>query len=179
MTSEAITPSAPRRSAARRPASACRRTAAQAAVNGSIALASSAPTMPLRTSPVPAVASAGVAPGLTATAPLGVHDQRVVALEDDDRLRLCGRLAGVVQAPGLDLRAVEAEQAPELALVGGDHGRRGAAGERLEASGVGVEAVGIEDHRDVGALGDGAGEFGGAVTAPEAGARARARRRAR
>src|SRR5919206_2867906 len=53
--------------------------------------------------------------------------QRVVALEHDDRLRLAGGGAGVVQAAGLDRRAVDAEQAAQLALVGGED-RGGPAG---------------------------------------------------
>ena len=56
---------APRRA---RPASRCRRTPAHAAVNGSSPLASIAAITPDSTSPVPAVASAGAPPGLTADA---------------------------------------------------------------------------------------------------------------
>src|SRR5581483_5700089 len=71
ITSRAITPSGPISCAASRPATACTKTPAQAAVNGSRRLARSAPITPERTSPVPAVASADAPPRLTAASPPG------------------------------------------------------------------------------------------------------------
>src|SRR5205807_7607499 len=66
ITSVAMTPStAPTRRAASRPACACSHTPAAAAVNGSSPCARIAATIPVSTSPVPAVASAGLPPGLT------------------------------------------------------------------------------------------------------------------
>src|SRR6185503_14721236 len=72
ITSPAITWFAPSRRAATLPARACASTPAAAASSGCMPLASRAPVSPDRTSPVPAVASAGVAPGLTAAVPSGV-----------------------------------------------------------------------------------------------------------
>ena len=84
-TSVAITDSRRRRaSAASTPGARVGEDAAHAAANGSMPRASSAPIVPESTSPVPAVASAGAATGLIASA-AAVDDERVVALEDDDR----------------------------------------------------------------------------------------------
>src|ERR1700728_3567221 len=70
--SPAITPSAaPSRSAASRPARTCKYTPAAAASKASRFCDSSAAIVPLNTSPVPAVASAGLSPGLIATRPAG------------------------------------------------------------------------------------------------------------
>ena len=111
MTSRAMTPSTPFSWAAWMPARACRRTPAHAAVKGSTPRESTAARTPLRTSPVPAVASAPVAPGLTATRPPGVGHERVVALEHDDRLRLRRGGARVLEAAGRDGGRVDLEQA--------------------------------------------------------------------
>ena len=107
--------------------------------------------MPLSTSPVPAVASAGALEVVDGGGPVGPRDDRVVALEHDDRLRAPRRLARAAQPAAADLLARRAEQPRELAGVGREHGRRGARGERLEPARVGVEAVGVEQQRDLGA----------------------------
>ena len=104
ITSAAITPSTPRRSAAPhagagvQPHGRARRRA-----RARCSRASSAPSTPLSTSPVPAVASAGVAAGLTSDVAAGVGDERVVALEHDDARPRAGRLPRVVQAPRADV----------------------------------------------------------------------------
>ncbi len=117
----------PRRAGARPrcPARPWACTAAQVAANGSIPRASRAATVPVRTSPVPAVASAGLEIALIASrspSPL-VGDDRVVALEDDDRAAAPRRLAGVLEAALADRRRLGLEQPAELALVRGEHGR--------------------------------------------------------
>ena len=134
--------------AATRPARACASTPAAAASNGSIPFASSAPAIPESTSPVPAVASAGVAPGLTAAVALRERDDRVVALQHHDAAAALRRLARAGQPRGLDLVRLDLEQAAELALVRGQHGRRRPLAERLQPAGVRVQAVGVDQHRD-------------------------------
>ena len=56
--------------------------------------------------------------------PLAVGDDRVVALEDDDRAGGASGLAGAGEPVGGDLLGVAAEQAAELAGVRGEDGRR-------------------------------------------------------
>src|SRR5919198_5660128 len=65
---------------------------------------------------------------------------------------------------------IELEQAPELAFVRREDRRRAARGEGVEAPGVRVEAVGVQDDRDVGARHELAGESERAVAAADAGA---------
>ena len=102
-TSRASTPSTPRRSAAWRPARACRRTAAHAAANGSTPRASNAAIDAAEHVAGPGRRQRRASRrGLTATTPSGRGDQRVVALEHDDRARAARGLADVVQAPRLD-----------------------------------------------------------------------------
>jgi hypothetical protein len=79
--------------------------------------------------------------------PVGLRDDRVVALEDDDRSRHGRGLAGARQAMRLDLVARAAEQAPELALMRRDDHRRAGCAQVAEALGVRVQAVGIQEHR--------------------------------
>ena len=171
ITSPATTPSAaPTRRAARRPACRCRSTAPAAAVKASRPPASSAATTPVRTSPVPAVASPGARPGLTATSPSGARHQRVVALQHHHRTRLGGRRTHVVQAPGSISLAVALR-------AGGRARRRGvsAPSERARAASSArrpawaFEPVGVDHHRQLGLAGQAAGEGHGGVAAPEAG----------
>ena len=116
-TSVAITESAePSRRAAMRPAAPCARTPAQAAANGSIPRASSAPMVPESTSPVPAVASIGLPPGLIASA-LAVGHDRVIALEHDDGVAALGRLARGGEPVGVDLAGIAPEQPPQFARM--------------------------------------------------------------
>ena len=111
--------------------------------------ASSAAMTPPSTSPVPAVASIGALSGFTTAAAVGRRDDRVVALEHDDRLCALGRLARVAQPRRLHGVALDVEEPPELARVGRQDRRRAARRERLEPGRVGVEAVGVEDERDL------------------------------
>ena len=116
--------------------------------SGSMRLASIAPMTPERTSPVPAVARPGASPGETAHAAVRRGDQRVVALEHDDRAGLGGRGAGVGEPVGLDLGGVELQQAPELAGVRREHRRRRTGAEQLAgAPGERVEPVGVDEQR--------------------------------
>ena len=136
--------------------------------------------MPLSTSPVPAVASAGRAQVVDGGRAVGARDDRVVALEHDDRLRAPRRLARAVQAAAADLLARDPQQPPELAGVRREDGRARARGERLERAGVGVEPVGVEQQRDLGARRERAHERERALAAPGARAeheRARPRER--
>ena len=100
--------------------------------------------------------------------PAGRGDDRVVALEDDDAVAALGRLARGREAVRADLVRVLLEKAPQLAGVRRDHGRLGARGEALERARVGVQAVGVEDERQVGAAGDLARDRERGVRAPEA-----------
>ena len=123
---------------------------------------------PESTSPVPAVASAGAPPGEIATPPPGCRDQRVVALEHDDRPRARGRRPRVAQPVRADLARLDAEQAAELAGVRGEHRRR-ASGAGTSCARERVEAVGVEHQRHLDALAQLARERPRAVRAPEAG----------
>ena len=118
---------------------------------------------PESTSPVPAVASAPEPPRLTPTSPSGVGDERVVALEQHDGLAAPGGVARVEQTAGAHGVGVDLEQAGELAGVWGQHGRRLARGEVLEPPRMRVEAVGVEQQRQLDLRGHGAGEGEGPV----------------
>ena len=98
------------------PASACSITPAHAASNGDSEHAIAA-TMPPRTSPEPAVASAGHATGETASGPSGDATIGVGALEHDDGTGRRRELARGVEAVRLDLRRGSSEQARGLARV--------------------------------------------------------------
>ena len=74
-------------------------------------LASSAPMRPESTSPVPAVASAGLPPGLTATGPPGRGHDRVVPLQQHHGAALLRGLAGALPAGGAPPPRASAEQA--------------------------------------------------------------------
>ncbi len=103
--------------------------------------------MPARTSPVPAVASAGAETTLTAHRTVRLRDDRVVALEDDDTAPERRGLARAVEPVLTDLIRVFFEEPPELACVRCDHGRLGPRGEAVEPTRVGVQAIGVEDER--------------------------------
>ena len=123
----------------------------------------------------------GAQPRLTPTRPSGRGDERVVALEHDDR---AGRAAAASRAwrrrARLDCVAVDAEQPPELARVRRQDGRRRAARRALQRARVRVEAVGVEhaaaaSRRAASSRANAAR----AVVAAEPRAERRARRRAR
>ena len=142
--------------AAARPRAARRaraaRTPAQAAANGSSSLASIAPITPLRTSPVPAVASAGVAPGLIADEAVGPRDERVVALEHDDRARLRRRpRARGARRCALTSSLEPPSRRPSSPACGVSTVGAAALAQLAEALGVRVEPVGVEHERHVAA----------------------------
>ena len=92
--SDASRPASPSRSRIDSPAVPCRKTPSRAAANGSRCCASSAPIVPLRTSPVPPLARAGfsnVGPGEPA---VRRGDHRPGALEDDDLAPAPGGIGG-------------------------------------------------------------------------------------
>ena len=130
--------------------------------------ASRAPISPESTSPVPAVASAGGRPGLTATSPLGQRDERVVALEQHHRAAALARpratLARRVAAISSELRSSRRPSSPSCGVS-----TVGAAplAQQLEPARVRVEPVGVDQQRRV----DGARHAAGELL--------RARRRAR
>jgi len=117
ITSLAITPSAP-------PARSCRlasraranSTAGPRRLERSSPCASSAAITPLSTSPVPAVASAALAPA-TATRPSGSATKRVVALEHDDRTRERAALATCrKRSPSISSRSPPSSRASSPAV---------------------------------------------------------------
>ena len=77
---------------------------------------------------------------------VGVGGERTAALEHDDRVVAGRRGAGVVEAAGLDVGAVDAAHRGQLARVGGQHGRD------AERSRDVPQRVGVDDDRD--AVGD-------------------------
>ena len=119
--------------AAARPAQRVRQHAARGrARTGRRRFASSAPITPESTSPVPAVASAGVAPGLTpparrarATSVSSPFSTTIAPLRSAASRACASRCAAT--SLGVDV-----QQAAELALVRGQHGRRVALAQRLE-----------------------------------------------
>ena len=135
ITSVAITDSAePSRSAAILPARcvrvARRRTRPRRAPCRGRAARRSSPRARHR---VPAVASAGAAAAADRQ-PLPVGDERVVALEHDDRAAALGCLARAGKPMLADLGRVAPEQPAQLAGVGRQHGRGFARRERLRAA---------------------------------------------
>ena len=127
ITSPAITDSGPSRAAASSPAREWPTTAAQAASNGSMPRAISAPIIPESTSPVPAVASAGLEIRLIATrsasvtivsSPLSRTTARCLAAPRAQARRRASTSSSRVRA------------AAHLAGVRGQDGRRLAPGER-------------------------------------------------
>ena len=101
--------------------------------------------------------------------PVGRGDDRVVALQHDDRLGAPRRVARALQPLSLDGVAVGPQQPAELARVRREDRRRAALRERLQVAGVRVQAVGIEDEGDAGAAVDVACERERVVRAAEAG----------
>ncbi len=78
---------------------------------------------PERTSPEPAVASAGASPGLTATRPLGSAISVSSPLSTTTAPAARAASPDPAQPPLADLLAGDAEQAPELAGVRRQDGR--------------------------------------------------------
>ena len=103
---------------------------------------------PTSTSPVPAVASAGVPPRADRHGPAGRGDDRVVALQQDDRAAALGRLARagepVRARPRRTRRSSSRPSSPScgVSTVGAC-----ALAQRLEPPGVGVQAVGVDQQR--------------------------------
>ena len=115
----------PARCGASTDASCCAAAAAAAASCGSMPFARNAPTMPVRTSPVPAVASDGRPSDDDEHARAGRGDERVGALEQRRRSRSAPppRARDGEPVRG-DLLRLAAEQPRELALVRREHARR-------------------------------------------------------
>ena len=112
--------------------------------------ASNAPTTPHRTSPLPAVASAGQAIGLMNTAPVGRGDHRARALEHDDRARRGRQSARARPSRSAWTSAVEHAREPaHLRRVRRQRSRgAGAAASRSRRVGAErVQRVGVEHHR--------------------------------
>ncbi len=110
--------------------------------------ASSAAITPVSTSPVPAVASAGLPPGLTATrAPEGVGDQGVVALEHHDRPRELRAAARTWRRRSRSISSLEhSSSRPSSPACGVSTVGASARAELAQPARVGVQAVGVE-HR--------------------------------
>ena len=150
MTSRAMTPSTPRSSAARSPARAWSCTAAHAAANGSTPRARIAAIDAAEHVAGPRRRERGARARADGDAAAGLGDQRVVALQHDDRARRRGGLAHVVQAarPTSSLSIPSSRPSSPswgVRTVGAVRAR-----ERPEVAGVGVEAVGVEHDRDLG-----------------------------
>ncbi len=116
---------------------------------------------PARTSPVPAVASAGAPPGLTATRPSGSAISVSSPFSTTIGPGGARRLSDMVKPPRVDLGARYIEQSAELAGVRGQDRRRATPRELLEpALGcVRVESVSIEHERHVRVRGNVASEL--------------------
>ena len=118
----------------------------------------SAPIVPARTSPVPAVASAGAETTLTATGPPGAATIVSSPLSTTTQpprsaaSRAHARRCAPISSESL------LEQAPQLAGVRRDHRGLRARGEALERAGVGVQAVGVDHERQLGAGSNVAGD---------------------
>ena len=112
---------------------------------------------------MPAVASAGGPKSQTIAPPSGRRDDRVRALQEDDRAESLRCLSARPRAGARPTqRRVRAEQSGELACVRREHGRRRALdGLELE------ERVGVDDGRQIDALEELANECAARVTAPE------------
>ncbi len=111
--------------------------------------------MPLRTSPVPAVASAGLPPMLTPVSPSGSTTSVSSPFSTTTAPERCGRLAGRGQAVGLHVRRGPPEQAAELTRVRREDRRGIATGQYLETGlGQRVQAVGIDQQRLLDPLGE-------------------------
>ena len=179
ITSLAITDSAaPTRAAASRPARAWARTAAQAAAKGSRPRASSAAMIPERTSPLPAVASAGAESALTAT-----RSPSVTIVSSPLRTTTAPAARAASRAQASRWAPISSESRPSsrpsspacgVRTVGACAGR-----ERAEVPGEGVEAVGVDHQRRLDRADDLARQLDRAGVAAQARARARRRRRAR
>ena len=168
ITSVAITPStAPWRRAASRPADACSQHARRRRLEGVQALREQR-CEDAREHVAGAGRGERRAPAAAdCDAPVRMRDQRVVALEHDDRLALLGRRARVSQPLALDVLAVEPQQARELAGVRREDRRVSAAGQRAQAPGVCVQTVGVEHHRRLHRGGELAREGDTALAAPQ------------
>ena len=131
------------------PARACRRTPAQAAANGSMPLASSAPRTPPSTSPVPGGGERRASRrGLTPTRPSGSATIVSSPLSTTIAPRALRRLARVAQPRRLDRVAVDVRAAARARpRAASGRSARGASRSDSEPAGVGVEAVGVEDER--------------------------------
>ena len=167
MTSLATRPRCGRRRAAR----PCAVAAAAAPRRRSSPLARNAARIPVRTSPVPAVASPGASASATSTPCAGRGDDRVRALEQADAAEPLGAAPRGLEPVRVHPAGALAEQPPELARVRRQHGPC-APLPRLEL----VQSVGVEHERLV-ARGEQlvAERLRGGVAA-EARARSRARR---
>ena len=137
-----------RRSAAARAARPWASAPRAAASNAARPLASRAPIRPESTSPVPAVASAGLPPGLTASGPPGRGDDRVVALEQHHGPAALGRLARAGEPRGVRSRRGRARAAgrarPRAASARWAPSR---SAKQLERAGVRVQPVGVHQQR--------------------------------
>ena len=99
---------------------------------------------------MPAVASAGVAPGLIATGPSGFATIVSSPFSEHDAAAALGRLARRssrrCSSTSLDSRL---EQPAQLARVRGEHGRPRSFAQLAEVAGERVEAVGVDHQRHV------------------------------
>ncbi len=174
-----MTPSAPSASAARRPASRVGVDRGAGGVERLHALASSAPITPAEHVAGAGRRQRGRAPAGDRDAALRLDDERVVALEHDDRARRRAAARAWCSAPRRDRVGVELQQPRQLTRRAGVRtvGARAAAQVGQSSAGVGVEAVGVEDQRDLRAAGGLARQPGGAVRAAAGPGRGRARRR--
>ena len=120
-TSEATRPAWCGSAPAARP---CATAAAAAASTASSPFARNAPTTPVSTSPVPAVASDGGPVSHTTTRPSGAHTIVSGPFEQDDRAEALGAPAAASSRCAETHSDVDVEQAGELAGVRGQHGRR-------------------------------------------------------
>ena len=117
------------------------------ASSGSSPCASSAPQAPDRTSPEPAVASAGDPVPLTRAGPSGPVTTVASPLSSTVDAELGGEPAGAADAVGGDRRA----EALELAVVRREQRRRRPAPQPLGVLRADRQPVGVDEHRDVAA----------------------------
>ena len=98
----------------------------------------------------------------------GLDHERVVALEDDRRLRARSSVAGVLEPARRDLARFLLQQAPELSRVGSQDGRRlSAPATSVELSSERVEPVGVDEQRAIERLDERARELERSLRAAE------------
>ena len=131
-------------------------------------LARNAATIPVRTSPVPAVASPGLPRSQTRTSFARRGDERVRPFRSTTAPTSSAPAWTALRRRAAIQRRVPPEQPRELARVRGEHGRRVAREHPVQVPGERPEAVGVEDDRLVEPVEEIADEPARSVCPPEA-----------